>query len=79
VPTHVYMYLRGFASVAGGKLLSLVSGEEMSARRLPCVCFIVLILLGICMEAQAGLLGNTPDEEGDQGFFFFFLSINLCV
>jgi hypothetical protein len=73
------MYLRGFASVAGGKLLSLVSGEEMSARRLPCVCFIVLILLGICMEAQAGLLGNTPDEEGDQGFFFFFLSINLCV
>ncbi|XP_059435628.1 probable leucine-rich repeat receptor-like serine/threonine-protein kinase At3g14840 isoform X2 [Corylus avellana] len=43
---------------------TLVSGEEMAARCLPYVCFIVLlILLRICMEAQAGLLGPTPDEE----------------
>jgi hypothetical protein len=46
----------------------------MAARCLPYVCFTVLILLRICMEAQAGLLVPTPDEEGDDHeFFFFFL------
>ncbi|GLT53504.1 hypothetical protein SLA2020_267700 [Shorea laevis] len=32
------------------------------ARFLPYICFVVLILL-TCMEAQAGRLGPTPDDE----------------
>jgi hypothetical protein len=42
------------------------------ARFLPYVCFILLILL-LCMEAQAGRLGSTPDDEGGELFLFFFL------
>ncbi|XP_059435612.1 probable LRR receptor-like serine/threonine-protein kinase At1g07650 [Corylus avellana] len=34
----------------------------MMARFLPYICFILLILL-LCMEAQAGRLGATPDDE----------------
>ncbi|GLT54266.1 hypothetical protein SLA2020_274780 [Shorea laevis] len=33
------------------------------ARFLPYICFVVLSLLIICMEAQAGRLGPTPDDE----------------
>ncbi|XP_059435596.1 probable LRR receptor-like serine/threonine-protein kinase At1g07650 isoform X2 [Corylus avellana] len=34
----------------------------MAARFLPYICFILLILL-LCIEAQAGRLGPTPDDE----------------
>jgi hypothetical protein len=48
--------------------------EEMMARFLPYICFIILISL-ICMEAQAGCLGPTPDDEGEE--LFLLLSIYM--
>jgi hypothetical protein len=51
------------------------------ARFLPYVCFIVLILL-LCMEAQAGRLGSTPDDEGQELFLllsYYFLSLSLSL
>jgi hypothetical protein len=29
----------------------------------------------LCMEAQAGRLGPTPDEEGEEAFLF----LSICV
>jgi hypothetical protein len=48
--------------------------EEMMARFLPYICFIILISL-ICMEAQVGRLGRTPDDEGEE--LFLLLSIYM--
>jgi hypothetical protein len=49
--------------------------EEMMARFLPYICFILLIISLICMEAQAGCLGPTPDDEGEE--LFLLLSIYM--
>jgi hypothetical protein len=49
--------------------------EEMMARFLPYICFILLMISLICMEAQAGRLGPTPDDEGEE--FFLLLSIYM--
>ena len=46
-------------------------------RFLPYICFILLNLL-LCMEAQAGFLGPTPDDEGEV-VFLLFLSLSLSL
>jgi hypothetical protein len=51
--------------------------EGMMARFLPYICFIILNLL-LCMEAQAGRLGLTPDDEGEV-VFLFSLSLSLYM
>jgi hypothetical protein len=55
----------------------------MMARFLPYICFILLILL-LCIKAQAGRLGPTPDDEGEEIFLLLLLlslslSIYMCV
>ncbi|KAE7996351.1 hypothetical protein FH972_001082 [Carpinus fangiana] len=41
------------------------------ARLVPSIFFVQLIFLLLCMEAQAGRQGPTPDDEGEETFFFF--------
>jgi hypothetical protein len=47
----------------------------MMARLVPSIFFVQLIFLLLCMEAQAGRLGPTPDDEGEETSFFFFFSL----
>jgi hypothetical protein len=44
------------------------------ARFLPYICFILLVLL-LCMDAQAGRLRRTPDDEGEEVFLF----LSICI